>query len=88
MFGLVGIGDIRAPEIGGAHLGEGMSLIAPIEIVGGSNRAITEMQDSDEAFRLLVSEGTEKNGIDDAEECCIRANAEGQGDDGDSGKAG
>jgi hypothetical protein len=47
-----------------------------------------DLRDGNEAARVLVRQGLEENGMDDTEDGGVRADAQGQSEEGDGGEAG
>jgi hypothetical protein len=62
--------------------------VHPILVRGGNNRVRTLFGDDDQAGRVTKWKRTEQDGIDHAEDGGIRADAEGQGENGDEGESG
>src|SRR6202042_829333 len=67
------------------------ALRAPVDIVlirGADYREATLFGDQDKAGRIFVSERAKKDGVYDAEDRGVRADAQGECQDGDGGEGG
>jgi hypothetical protein len=79
---------------------EGFGLASPIEVIGVGGVPISGVRfarlsflgahfaEGDQAVRLPVGEWADERGVDNGKDSGVRANSQGQGDDGDQGKAG
>jgi len=89
--------EIHAIEGVDRHLLEGVTLVVPVDEIGGRGGKARhagktfcwgDMPDLNEAVGIREGQGAEKDGIDNAEDGGVRADAESKDDDGGDGEAG
>ena len=77
-----------------ADLFEDLVLFLPLDEVGGRDRVLLDaasgvaFPESDDAVGFGEGKGFEEDGVDDAEDGGVGADAEGEGEDGDCGEGG
>ena len=92
IFGLGDTGKIEADVVDDGHGGEGTALLAPIEKIGIGNGNVADLfvgfAHEDELRGVFERQRAEEDGVDDAEDGGIGADAESESEDGDGGEAG
>ena len=81
-FGAIGHAEVRRPVFGRAHLRERAVLLAPVVEVRGRDRSASAVQHHRQFVGILIGQRLQQNRLQRAEHRRIRADADGEDEDG------